>query len=101
MKSSVGDNLLPLANWVTSLLKRWLLGTHQGAIKPSHLDYDFDKFTFRFNRRTSRSLGKLLFRLVQQAMAIHLVPAMSRVGGRQEGRGTIHAGYGSQSPTSN
>jgi transposase-like protein len=83
-KSSVGDNLLPLANRVTSLLKRWLLGTHQGAVRPSHLDYYLDEFTFRFNRRTSRSRGKLFFRLVQQAMAIDPVPAKSIVGGRPE-----------------
>ena len=83
-KSSVGDNLLPLANRVTSLLKRWLLGTHQGAVRSSHLDYYLDEFTFRFNRRTSRSRGKLFFRLVQKAMAIDPVPAKSIVGGRPE-----------------
>lgn len=83
-KSSVGDNLLPLANRVTSLLKRWLLGTHQGAVRPSHLDYYLDEFTFRFNRRTSRSRGKLFYRLVQQAMAIDPVPAKSIIGGRPE-----------------
>lgn len=83
-KSSVGDNLLPLANRVTSLLKRWLLGTHQGAIRSSHLDYYLDEFTFRFNRRTSRSRGKLFYRLLQQAMAINPVPAGSIVGRRPE-----------------
>ena len=72
---TVGDNLLPLANRVASLLKRWLLGTHQGAVRPSHLDYYLDEFTFRFNRRTSRSRGKLFDRLVQQAMMLHPVPA--------------------------
>jgi transposase-like protein len=83
-KSSVGDNLLPLANRATSLLKRWLLGTHQGAVRSSHLDYYLDEFTFRFNRRTSRSRGKLFFRLVQQAMAIDPAPAKSIVGGRPQ-----------------
>ena len=68
--SDVGENLLPLAHRVASLLKRWLLGTHQGAVHPSHLDYYLDEFTFRFNRRTSRSRGKLFFRLVQQAVMI-------------------------------
>jgi len=69
----VGDDLLPLANRVASLLKRWLMGTHQGAVQPSHLDYYLDEFTFRFNRRTSRSRGKLFYRLVQQAVAIQPV----------------------------
>ncbi len=65
-----GDNLLPRVNLVASLLKRWLLGTHQGAVRPSHLDYYLDEFTFRFNRRSSRSRGKLLYRLAQQAVAV-------------------------------
>jgi len=70
---SVGDNLLPLAHRVASLLKRWLKGTHHGAVQPSHLDYYLDEFTFRFNRRTSRSRGKLFYRLVQQGVSIEPV----------------------------
>ena len=53
---------------VASLLKRWLLGTHQGAVEPQHLAYYLDEFTFRFNRRTSKSRGKLFYRLMQQAV---------------------------------
>jgi len=68
--ADVGKNLLPLANRVAALLKRWLVGTHQGAVRPSYLDYYLDEFTFRFNRRTSRSRGKLFYRLVQQAVAV-------------------------------
>ena len=68
--SKVGENLLPLANHMVSLLKRWLTGTHQGAVRPSHLDYYLDEFTFRFNRRKSKSRGKLFYRLVQQAVSI-------------------------------
>lgn len=81
-KSTVGDNLLPLANRVASLLKRWLLGTHHGAVRPSHLDYYLDEFTFRFNRRTSGSRGKLFYRLVQQAMVLDPVPAKLIAGGQ-------------------
>ena len=65
--ADIGENLLPLANRVTALLKRWLLGTHQGAPRSSHLAYYLDEFVFRFNRRTSRSRGLLFYRLVQQA----------------------------------
>lgn len=71
--ADVGENLLPLAHRTISLLKRWLLVTHQGAIHQSHLDYYLDEFTFRFNRRTSRSRGKLFYRLVQQAVTVALV----------------------------
>lgn len=67
---TVGDNLLPLANRVASLLKRWLQGTHQGAVGHAHLDYYLDEFTFRFNRRESKSRGMLFYRLLQQAVAI-------------------------------
>ena len=64
----LGDNLLPLANRIASLLKRWLLGTHQGAVQSSHLDYYLDEYTFRFNRRTSKSRGPLFYRLATQAV---------------------------------
>jgi len=62
--------LLPRVHRVASLLKRWLLGTHQGAVGPNHLDYYLDEFTFRFNRRRSASRGKLFFRLLEQAVQI-------------------------------
>jgi len=68
--TDVGDNLLPLANRIASLLKRWIIGTHQGGIRFSHLDYYLDEFTFRFNRRTSSSRGKLFYRLIQQAVSV-------------------------------
>ena len=77
----MGENLLPLANRVVSLLKRWLLGTHQGAVCPRHLDYYLDEFTFRFNRRTSRSRGLLFYRLVGQAVALEPVLTRSLIGG--------------------
>jgi len=80
--AAVGDNLLPLANRVASLLKRWLLGTHQGAVRTTHLDYYCDEFTFRFNRRTSRSRGLLFYRLLEHAVALDPVPTRSLVGGR-------------------
>jgi hypothetical protein len=72
--AEVGENLLPLANRVASLLKRWLLGTHQGAVSVAHIDYYLDEYTFRFNRRKSAS--RLLFlRLIQQAVDLSPIPA--------------------------
>ena len=59
---------LPGVHRVASLLKRWLLGTHQGAVKPVQLDYYLDEFVFRFSRRTSRSRGLLFYRLLEQAV---------------------------------
>jgi transposase-like protein len=64
------SRLLPRVHRVASLLKRWLLGTHQGAVSNKHLPYYLDEFTFRFNRRASRSRGKLFYRLLQQAVQV-------------------------------
>src|SRR3954466_14403359 len=73
------SELMPRVHRVISLLKRWLMGTHQGAVSLEHLDYYLDEFTFRFNRRKSRSRGMLFFRLLQQAVAVDPVPYKSMV----------------------
>jgi transposase-like protein len=77
----VGQNLLPRANRVASLLQRWLLGTHQGAVAHSHLDDYLDEFVFRFNRRRSRSRGLLFYRLIEQFLAVAPVRRPQWVGG--------------------
>lgn len=82
-EGDVGENLLPLTNRVAALLKRWLVGTHQGAVRPSHLDYYLDEYTFRFNRRASRSRGKLFYRLLQQAVAVSPVTGQAIRGGHR------------------
>lgn len=64
----VGENLLPHCNMVASLFKRWLLGIHQGRVQ--YFNYYLDEFTFRFNRRTSKSRGMLFYRLIQQSLMI-------------------------------
>ena len=68
------EHLLPRAHRVISLLKRWLLGTHQGGIAHEYLEDYLSEFTFRFNRRTSTSRGKLFYRLAQQAVQVSPVP---------------------------
>jgi transposase-like protein len=60
--------LMPGVHRVASLLKRWLLGTYQGAVSNDHLNYYLDEFTFRFNRRSFSSRGLLFYRLLQQAV---------------------------------
>lgn len=64
-----GEDLLPHVHLVVSLLKRWLRGTHQGAVTPKHLPAYLDEFAFRFNRRLSAHRGKLFYRLMQQAVS--------------------------------
>ena len=50
------------------------------APSPTNISTTYlDEFTFRFNRRRSRSRGKLFFRLVQQAVAVGPVPYESMV----------------------
>ncbi len=56
---------LPGVHRIAALIKRWFLGTHQGAVDPRHVDYYLDEFTFRFNRRKSGSRGMLFYRLIQ------------------------------------
>lgn len=69
--SSSGDPAhvsMPGAHRVASLLKRWILGTHQGSVVPAHLQSYLEEFTFRFNRRNSRSRGLVFSRLMEQCM---------------------------------
>ena len=67
---SQAHELLPHVHMVDSLIKRWLLGTHQGKVSPKYLPYYLDEFAFRFNRKVSTYRGKLFYRLIQQAIDI-------------------------------
>jgi transposase-like protein len=71
VQSSSGDPAhvsMPGVHRIASLLKRWILGTHQGSVLPLHLQSYLEEFTFRFNRRTSRSRGLVFQRLIEQAV---------------------------------
>jgi transposase-like protein len=59
--------LLPAVHRVSSLCKRWLLGTHQGRVEPAHLQAYLNEFAFRFNRRHSRSRGMVFYRVLELA----------------------------------
>jgi hypothetical protein len=74
--------LLPRVHRVAALLKRWLDGTHQGAVQPEQLDYYLDEFTFRFNRRDSRARGLLFYRLLHQAVRTEPHPYAALVAGK-------------------
>lgn len=71
--AEVGENPLPLCHREAALIKRWLDGTHQGAVSHEHLSYYLDEYTFRFNRRTSQYRGKLFLRLLQNAVTLEPV----------------------------
>ena len=74
---------MPRAHRVSSLLKRWLLGTHQGAARPHQLEHYLDEFTFRFNRRSSQRRGLLFYRLLEQTVQVDPVPVTAIVSGRR------------------
>lgn len=73
---------MPGAHRVASLLKRWLLGSHQGAVEPQHLDAYLNEFTFRFNRRRSQRRGLLFYRLLSQAVRTPPTPYKATIGGK-------------------
>jgi transposase-like protein len=62
------EEILPNAHRVASLLKRWLLGTHQNYVEKKHLQYYLDEFVFRHNRRKAKNRGLLFFTLMKQAV---------------------------------
>ena len=62
--------VLPGVHHVASLVKRWLLGTHQGAVAGDHLQAYLDEFAFRFNRSRSEFRGLLFRRLLEQALQV-------------------------------
>lgn len=64
----IDGEILPNAHRIASLLIRWLLGTHQSYLNKNKLEYYLDEYTFRYNRRTSKSRGLLFYRLIEQAV---------------------------------
>jgi len=77
--------LMPAVHLVASLVKRWLLGTYQGAIAQAQLPYYLDEFTFRFNRRSSRARGLLFYRLIEQASQADYTPTAALYKGAGRG----------------
>jgi len=55
-------------HWMASLAKRWLLGTHAGAVAPKHLQAYLDEYTFRHNRRRTKGVGRIAARLIESLM---------------------------------
>jgi hypothetical protein len=56
-------------HWTISLLKRWLLGTHAGAVKPKHLQAYLDEFAFRHNRRKTNGVCRIAARVIERLVA--------------------------------
>jgi transposase-like protein len=67
------EAMLPHVHTIISLIKRWIMGTLQGSCSKEYLAYYFDEFTFRFNRRKSKSRGLLFYRLLENAVQLEPV----------------------------
>jgi transposase-like protein len=78
------SELLTHIHLVVSLIKRWLLGTHQGAVSPKHLAGYLDEYAFRFNRRLSTHRGKLFYRLMQQSVSTKATSRLEIVSGKTD-----------------
>jgi transposase-like protein len=65
-KTEDKNSVLPGVHLVTSLIKRLILGTFQGRFEEKYLTRYLDEYVFRFNRRTTKSVGKRFWRFVQQ-----------------------------------
>jgi transposase-like protein len=74
-KAEKKESVMPGAHLLISLIKRLILGTFQGRFEKKYLQRYLDEYVFRFNRRTSKSVGKKFLRIVQQAI---VTPAMTR-----------------------
>jgi len=72
--NSSPENPLPHVNRVITLLKRWLIGTHQGRVSPKHLQHYLDEFVFRHNRRKAKYVGLLFQRMLKQSSESIPVP---------------------------
>jgi len=68
-KADDKESVLPGVHLITSLVKRLILGTFQGRFEERYLQRLLDEFVFRFNRRTTKSVGKRFWRIMQQAVA--------------------------------
>jgi len=73
--------LMPGVHRLSSLLKRWILGTHQGSVSDMHLQAYLEEYTFRFNRRKSKSRGLVFKRLIEHSLATKPITQDDIVGG--------------------
>jgi len=56
---------LQLCHWTAANMKRWLLGTHHGTVRAKHLQSYLDEYTFRYNRRRTNGVGRLVARCIE------------------------------------
>lgn len=62
-------DVVQACHWTISLSKRWLIGTHAGAVSPKHLQAYLDEFVFRHNRRKTDGVARIAARVIESAVA--------------------------------
>ena len=72
-----GD-VVQLCHWTVSLLKRWLIGTHAGAVAPKHLQAYLDEYAFRYNRRRTNGVGRIAARVIE-CLVVHAPRTMRAI----------------------
>ena len=80
IKQKTEESILSSVHLVISQFKRWTLGLHQGLVKGKHLQYYLDEYIFRFNRRKSKSRGKVFIRTIEQAISFNAIPYWKIIG---------------------
>jgi hypothetical protein len=60
---------LQQCHWNVSLLKRWLLGTHGGAVRPKYLQPYLDEYAFRHNRRRTHGVARIAARVIEHLVS--------------------------------
>ena len=63
------NDAVQACHWTTSLLKRWLMGTHAGAVRDKHLQAYLDEFCFRHNRRKTEGVCRIAARVIESLVA--------------------------------
>ena len=62
------SDVVQACHWTISLMKRWLLGTHAGAVSDKHLQAYLDEFSFRHNRRKTDGVARIAARVFEQLL---------------------------------
>jgi len=68
------NDAVQACHWTISLLKRWLMGTHAGAVRDKHLQAYLDEFAFRHNRRKTKGVGRIAARVIESLLAKPPIP---------------------------
>jgi transposase-like protein len=59
------QDALQSCHFAASLAKRWLMGTHHGAVRKKHLQAYLDEHTFRHNRRKTKGVARIAARAIE------------------------------------